>query len=532
VTIILKGTHFVRRTVEVGPASSVTLTLPTAQVVFVEPAIVEIDGDRQEAGVEVDYSRVNAWTKGTENNFSLLISGEIDRRGLMTAPDVIDGLKNASGNSDVAYLKYPFPPEEWSRNWMSYTAFDAVMLTAAELTAMPEELRAALLRYVEAGGSLFLVGAWNPPASWMGRRAIVRDDGSFENVLDERRTLPDNQAQTSYIGFGQIYVSGARDPITFPKPLWQAIKTDWQGSAADRSYWQLSELNNLFPVADRFGVPVRGLFALMLLFVIVIGPVNLFWLALRKKRIHMLWTVPAIALFTCLAVAAFALFGEGLSATSRTEAVTILDERAHRATTIGWMGFYTAVTPGEGLHFSGETMVTPVMPGYWNYNGREGYRTIDLSNDTHLASGWVVSRVPAFFKLRKNETRRERLTIRAEANGAVAAVNGLGTEIRQLWYADRDGKVFSAIGIAAGAQASLTPATDAPGYAPRAFRDIFGEPDWLNAMKTIEKSPVQSLLPGSYLAVVDRTPFLEEPLAGVETRKGRSFIYGITAEGK
>ncbi|MFN0087779.1 MAG: hypothetical protein ACKVX9_20475 [Blastocatellia bacterium] len=531
VTVILRGANIVQRAVEVAPASSATLSLISTQPLY-NDALVEIDGDRKEDGVEIDRSRINAWTKSAKNEYFLLVCGELDRRGLMTEPEVIEGLKNAGGDSEIAYLKYQFPPREWSLNWMSYTGFDVVMLTAEEFAAMPEELRLTLLRYVESGGSLFMVGDWNPPAPWLGRRAILRDDGSFENVIDEQRTISGDQVRVCYIGFGQICATGSRDPRRFPKPLWQAIKDDWRSSPAGKSYWMVNDLNNDFPVADQFGVPVRGLFALMLLFVIVIGPLNLFWLGMRKKRIHMLWTVPAIAVLACLAVAGFALFREGLAATFRTEAFTILDERAHRATTIGWMGFYTAVTPGEGLHFSSEAMVDPLIPESMNYRGGDQYRVIDLTNDTHLASGWVASRIPAFFKLRKSETRRERLTLRAEANGAVIVVNGLGAELRQLWYADRNGKLHSATAIAAGAQARLTPAGDPAGDRPRALRDLFANADWLSGLKTIESRPAQALLPGSYLALVDRSPFLEEPLAGIEARRGRSFIYGISAEGK
>src|SRR5262249_26203474 len=141
---------------------------------------------------------------------------------------------------------------------------------------------------------------------------------------------------------------------------WQMIKLGLKDSRLlVKAYSDIAAINNEFTVVEKIGIPVRGLFVLMLAFVAVIGPINLIWLARRRKKIWMLWTVPVISMVACLAVNGFALLGEGVSATSRVEAFTILDESSHLASTVGWTAFYAPITPGEGLHFSYDVELAP-----------------------------------------------------------------------------------------------------------------------------------------------------------------------------
>ena len=241
----------------------------------------------------------------------------------------------------------------------------------------------------------------------------------------------------------------------------------------------------------------------------------------------MLWTVPLLSLLTCLAVAGFAVFSEGLSATARTESFTILDEAAHRATTIGWTAFYAPVTPSDGLHFSYETELLPQLIHYRGY-GRSD-RALDWTNDQHLVTDWVTARVPAYFKLRKGELRRERLSLRQEAGGARSIVNGLGAEIEQLWWADGEGSIYTANNVAAGAAVNLDLMPLQAAGEAHYLRALLNA-DWLARWQDIEQQPEQWLMPNCYLAVLSAAPFVEAGLKDVQTRRARSLVYGIQAD--
>ena len=104
-------------------------------------------------------------------------------------------------------------------------------------------------------------------------------------------------------------------------------------------------------------VPVRGLFVLVLLFGVGIGPANLWLLSRYKRRIWLWWNVPAISLLTCLAVFGYSLASEGLTGHGKTASMTLLDERCHRATTIGYLSYYCPLTPSVGPRFGVDTDV-------------------------------------------------------------------------------------------------------------------------------------------------------------------------------
>src|SRR5262245_22440147 len=522
-----------RRTIEVAPSSMMTIPLIAPGVSHSAGAVVSIDGLRQDEPTGVDLSRTNAWVSRRVNRFFLLVSQDVEKSGLMNDAAVVGGFTGASGENEVAYLAYKSPTPEWSANWVGYSSFDGVMITAEELSGAPDAVRSALWRFAECGGSLLIIGGWEIPAQWRARRVneveVTLEADPSKNYLMALSA----KTQSYHVGFGWVTVNEADRVKNVLPTQWAAIKNSWNGSRpAGKNYSDIVEINKDFPVVERVGIPVRGLFVLMLMFVVVIGPINLIWLARKRKKIWMLWTVPAIALVTCLAVTGFALLSEGVSATSRAEAFTILDESSHRASTIGWIAFYAPITPSEGLHFSYDTELTPVTPQTWGYYRRGGGgpdRTIDLSTDQHLDSGWVTARAPAYFKFRKSETRRERLTIRQEGAGAISVVNGLGADVRELWLADRNGKIYSAGGIRAGAEAKLSLTNRNLADYSAGMRELFTSNDWPGKMKEVELNPQRFLAPGCYLATFDTGPFVEEGLKNVGTRKGRAMVYGISA---
>jgi len=542
VTVSLPATSFsrrghiireIKRTVEVAASTTAVVSLfqPPWPLSGNDLEII-IDGQSQAEALPLNLSQAGGmgWNP-TDETIHLLVSQSASKKRFLDQGEF--AFTDSASRKQVIYPSSDWPVQEWSTNWLGFSRYDGVVVTSEDLHSMPAAVQSALWHYLECGGSLMVLGTWPVPSQWQGWREEITDGNQEEEPSSVAAAKKKPRARgprlpVYHVGFGEMIVTGEIDATQVGWAHWQAIRLVWTRS---RTPWARgfarSDANLKFPVVERLNTPVRGLFVLMLVFAITIGPANLVLLARKRKKLWMLWTVPAISLATCLAVSGYALWAEGISAYTRTETLTILDEQSHQATTIGWLAFYSPLTPGEGLHFSYETELTAPQPPYWIGQG-SSLRSVDWTQDQHLATGWIAARAPAHFTVRKSEVRRERLSLRREANGSFTAVNGLGADIRQLWWADQDGRMHTADKIAAGASAQLQPL----GQVQRGLggmRMTFSQ-DWLEGFESLRKNPDAFLRPGCYLAVLEASPFLEEGLRSARTKKSLAMVYGIKQE--
>jgi hypothetical protein len=494
----------VTRTITVEPSSTVNVSLFTS-VAGGNGLGVEIDGQLQREIIAVDVTG-----HGYDARPQVLISQGASARAFQSRAGAF--LKNKEGNESFYAARSETPVSEWSATWLGYSSYDGVVLTADEMRALPEPAASALVRYVECGGALLVIGSWQVPQPW---RIEKQQDGLLS---------------THNAGFGVCMVSenGAVEGLS--KPNWEALGDAWEQS---QSPWapratldrDTGSANRVFPVMENVGVPVRGLLLIMLVFVILIGPVNLFVLSKKKKRMWLLWTVPLISLLTCLAVSAYTVFSEGWGGRARYLSYTILDERSHRASSIGLNAFYAPLTPGDGLRYSTETEITAQGSGF-DYSDNVPTRTADWTEDQHLETGWVTARTPAHFVIRRSETRRERVTVTRSSDGSLSAVNGLGVPIRNLWLADEKGIVYKGSDIAAGASAILEMTKEhLVTVKDGAFRSAFTG-DWMRQVQQ-PSSSADLVRPRTYIADLDACPFLEEGLKGVKQKKCEARVFGI-----
>ena len=457
--------------------------------------------------VEVNVREHGSWYYTNPDEFKPVI---FVSRGVAAAP-------NLGSPDDVTVGRAEQPVSQWSSDWLAYSGFDGVIVAGGEMATMPPHVRLALMRYVECGGTLMVIGDWEPPASW--RRV---------------ETLPTGAAVHDAL-FGRCIVgaSGSAGDVSAFMASAQETLDPWRHTA------DVLAAHKAFPVTESLSVPVRGMMGLMLAFVVLIGPVNLLILRRMRRRVWLFWTAPAFSLLTCGLVFGYSILSEGLQGRYRTLSLTVLDETTGRATSIGWTASYSPLTPGEGFHFSCQTELTPqVAQPYYAVFGRRSEasqaRTMDWTEDQHLASGWVSARVPAHFALRKSENRRERLTVRAGVDGRLSIVNGLGAPIVKLFLADRDGRWYSAERIPAGAAAEVraepvpTPDPAAKGRR-RSLRDLYGA-NWVTGIPALHQRPEDYLRPGTYLAVLEGNPFVEAALAGARPTKCETVVFGILGE--
>lgn len=413
---------------------------------------------------------------------------------------------------EVETIRAESPVPEWSENWLAYSPFDAVVVSGADVGAMTPAVFTALGDYVQAGGNIVMIGKSDLPAAWHPvETKKVHDGTEFD------------------IGFGNAFAFGTENPAALDVSAIQRLRAVVRDTA--RYFQNLPEdsgtANNLMPVVENLKIPTRGIVIVMLAFIVIIGPVNMIYLNRIKRRTWMLWTIPTISFATTLLVFAYSLLCEGITPDTRIAGLTVLDQAAHQAATIGGEAFYCPLTPSGGLHFDMTTEATPLVNLEY---GSGTSREVDWSQSQHFQRGWISARVPAHFHLRKSETRRERIQV-INQNGKMQVVNSLGAPIKSLWFADANMKLYQADNVAAGEQGPLILSKQSNPSGKSGANGLLRDLGFSAHLDSLASNPGDAyLLPNTYIAVLDGNPFIENALgspASAKHTKSSAVVFGI-----
>lgn len=492
-----------------APNSRATLTLyqPPVAMNGNDLAVV-VDGKLKKDRVQVSF---------TNSNFVNYGSGGFARIRVLLSRDVsfddfndnvqekleIDSSKSSHSSDMPGFIKSESEILRWSDNWLAYTCYDGVVISAEEMRQKPNGVSKALDEYVRAGGTLMVVGE-----SKLSQAGRVSNLGPLKAVA---------------AGFGSYTSVKPSELEQWNKKDWSSVLKDFWGVTSEkmRHSTSIEDANRVFPVVDRLEIPVKGMFVLVIVFAILIGPVNLYILSKKKRRIWMLWTVPVISLIASVSVFAYSFAAEGWRGNIRICGITLLDQKENLATTIGLAGFYSPLTPSGGLQFDSETEVSPMSLKFWRHGRR---RMVDWSDGQSFYAGWVTARVPAHFRIRKSQHRRERVEIKNDGD-KLNALNGLGADIEKIYYMDFDRKIYSGEMIAAGEKIELKWTGDTFWDCDKSMREVFIS-SWAQKASEISEDTKYYLKPGTYIAVLNDSVFIEKAMQGYKEAKLKSVVIG------
>ncbi|MEM7680787.1 MAG: hypothetical protein AAF288_02425 [Planctomycetota bacterium] len=521
------------RTVTVEPGSTAVAELlqPPLPVIGNDAQVV-IDGETQRDPLPVALvDHMDSYTTQQPILISNGVIGPATTSFEEASTDDAEAWDTSSGGSGSSPLdslarlaRSGAPVSEWSGNWLAYSRFLMVIVSEQELRDAPLTVDSALRDFVASGGTVAVLGPGEETpklaASWT--RAALPEAGRVGGRPSELR-----------LGLGKVRLLPVNRLAGFDPGQW----ADWIGEVADENRPRTLRLDpddaeRRLPMVESLQVPARGLFALMLLFTVLIGPANFLILWWLKRRMWLLWTIPTIALAFASLVLAYSIYSEGVEPRARTVAITVLDQTTRQSVTLAMTGYYAPLTPGEGLRFSDRTEVTPQTGsyngyGYYNesYSGRE--RSIDVSNGQHLQRGWIVARVPAHLSLRNVESRRERLEITRGQDGDLSVVNGLGLPIARLLIADAQGDQYEVTNIAPGASGIARATGWQGGYGAPAI-DLCRQYGVAvsSTAERLRSDPEAYLTPLTYLAFLDNTSFSEPGLVGLTEHETTGIVVG------
>ena len=530
------ATAFADLEVPAGGRSLCEIALPRAHH-YGSDRVYAIDASGKETVVAENVSDFRHWTNGYEPAFyvSRSLSGERLRDQLKT---VADDLKNGGSFGSAARYGQDFSPraaragdfaEPWPGDWRAYSAFAGVFVAERDLPDLPPPAKAALRDYAAAGGCVFFVGAAELPAEFADA-PFASFAAPVANPDPALAAVPAEVPAAARCGLGLLAALPAAVAETggasaLSRELGSFVLRHVLRTAAvlDDPAGLAKPLAGVPPPSPSdLGRPPVGLFLLLLLaFSVLAGPVALWILARRNRRIHILWVLPAVSAVFSLAIVLSLLLREGVAPSEKILSGVLLDQRAGRAVALASASFYSPLTLG-GLDLPADAAVTP----------GEGYRggTVRVGRAARY-EGWIAPRTPGAFLLSSVRATPLRLDVREDpATGGVEAVNAFGVPVEKLWLLDGAGALRAASDVAPGATVALAPAGEDE---RKAFAERSGDLSAALGCGAVPLQPDVLSRPAPparrfYVAVLPAFPFEPDPLAGRKAaRDGRTIVYGV-----
>jgi hypothetical protein len=419
---------------------------------------------------------------------------------VLGGPGVAGRAPTASSGPPVDFV---LPPSRLPTNWLGYTSLRAVIVGPTEWGQLSEVQKSALLTWTACGGDLVLVeGDPQPVTGSAPTAAAPPAEGSARAYFFGRIHRP-TAAAISVAGLAP-FLARAQKLQDSNLALPANSARDW-GSIAARGF--------RLPIPGVGGVPARAYVLILLLFSVIIGPANAWFLRRHRQQVLLVLTAPLISAAFILLLAGYVIAGEGHGVRGRIASFTMLDQVRSQAVTRSSMSLYAA-----GLMPSGELRVrrdVAIFPIGTEGTGTRDRLVLDLTEAQQFTAGVMQARSPTNLEQIAFRSARERITFSREGAGATIE-NGLGVTLTALVYRDGDTIYSLADSLPSGGKATLkagpsTAAVVVPTGLPLSSRFVH----------LAQHQPA-----GSYLAVLDRSPFVEPGVPGIEERGSFHLVLG------
>jgi hypothetical protein len=306
----------------------------------------------------------------------------------------------------------------------------------------------------------------------------VFDNSQYRNIRPTGVTQPTNKSKTPpptdltpfvvrAVERGQVAAMATDDPFPGTPELWNWLLYSlgdqrwkhWKwyqrnGVSLQREndeYWNL-----LIPGVGQ--APVNSFLMLISLFVIVIGPVNYYYLRRRGRLYLLLVTVPAGAFVVTSGLLLYALLTDGLGVRSRIRSITEIDQRTNRIVSSSRQTYYAGLSPSSGLTFPTDVAAIPV--DFRPQRMRSRGRRTDWRRDQRLSGGHFPSRSTVQFLVLESKEAKQSIEIgEVASDGSLTVTNRLGVEIAQLIVRGSNGGYFSGSSIGNGKSQALEEST-------------------------------------------------------------------------
>jgi hypothetical protein len=180
-----------------------------------------------------------------------------------------------------------FDPKQLPDDWLAFSGYDSVLMTDTDWSNVPAGDRNAILSWVNLGGQLVIYSSSSATPATLG--------------------LPTDA------GYGSVSIQSISSDLKLP-PAPTLDFVSHKNPVKGRAAAIISDFSSSWPLQAHFGSQGfhYGVFiAVLILFGILVGPVNLFVLAKSGQRHRLFVTTPLISLGASLVLIALIIFQDG-----------------------------------------------------------------------------------------------------------------------------------------------------------------------------------------------------------------------------
>jgi len=425
-----------------------------------------------------------------------------DRSGVLASGlDVIQAVPTQSMPGAAGRIRHlEIRPEHLANDWRMLTSFSLLLIDgeSGSGVGLSAESQDAICRYVLAGGTAIVAAADSMTAGPLRDLARKAGNEPLSHGWGSVLSIP-------ALGAGEAERNSRVSQLPVLGPgLWPAT-------------------SEMFPVQFIAGLgraPVQVFVLVIVVFAILVGPVNLMVLRRRKKPLLALLTIPLAGFGTTLCILAYGFFHDGVGIRGVNTTCTLLDQRSHQAVSLQAQTLFAGIAPSE-FAMDSDTLLLSNFGVDSEWSDRWHFNV-----DTQFLDGGILpSRTVKPLLSCQLGPVRDRLIVRRSAD-TLEVVPGLSFAPVGDWVLrDLEGRYWSGDGT------SLRRVSNEDGR--RQFERMRGEAIRVNVageyapqIRPLPKQVPASGQPGTYACRVSAAPWLTDHGVSVDYDLERHFVFG------
>ncbi len=387
--------------------------------------------------------------------------------------------KTRSSSGSTGDFASSYQPGHLPSDWRGYTSLDQLMITDTEWLALLPAQRSAILEWNRLGGHLFIFSLDADGSAVLKKLGLEprRSQGTISLMTWDGKDVP----------VRQVVVASDR-PERFLRNSSAGLVR-----AMNRSEWPLAEV--LGPGENNPIVVVL----ILLVFAIVVGPVNLFVLAKPGYRHRLFVTIPVISLGASLLLLLGIFISDGMGGNGQR--ILFMDLQSgnseRRAYLLQQQICHTGILLGGGFELEEGAMLTPLKLST-SFAGDRGFEY--LQRGQRFSGNLFQSRADQGLEIITVRPTRARLEKRpsADAGAGPKLFSSLDFAIDDLFFVAEDGGVWRKSGRIESGQEIVLQKAD-PKEIKKWWEEKVGSFDKSTGVRL--KRLTNNLRPGEFFAV-------------------------------